>query len=158
MEQPEGPAGRDDPPPQGRSHDGLLRFWHSVSRCRQDEILGQASARQLLDRKRQRRVERGGSALPHGRQAYAAAKLAASAGRERRNLFRCDRTLDTRQYASWKHQSCPLARGSRQQEGANSRVRSGRRSTLNVAALRLESLTHDRRTTLGKRPVLVPAA
>jgi len=27
-----------------------------------------------------------------------------------------------------------------------------------VAAHRLESLIHDRRTTLGKRPVLVPAA
>jgi TRAP-type uncharacterized transport system substrate-binding protein len=31
-------------------------------------------------------------------------------------------------------------------------------ATLNVAAHRLESLIHDRRTTLGKRPVLVPAA
>jgi TRAP-type uncharacterized transport system substrate-binding protein len=31
-------------------------------------------------------------------------------------------------------------------------------ATLNVAAHRLESLIHDRRATLGKRPVLVPAA
>jgi TRAP-type uncharacterized transport system substrate-binding protein len=31
-------------------------------------------------------------------------------------------------------------------------------TTLNVAAHRLESLIHDRRTTLGKKPVLVPAA
>jgi hypothetical protein len=31
-------------------------------------------------------------------------------------------------------------------------------ATLNVAAHRLESLIHDRRTTLGKRPVLAPAA
>src|SRR5260370_38203511 len=31
-------------------------------------------------------------------------------------------------------------------------------ATLNVAAHRLESLIHDRRTTLGKRPVIVPAA
>jgi TRAP-type uncharacterized transport system substrate-binding protein len=31
-------------------------------------------------------------------------------------------------------------------------------ATLNVAAHRLEGLIHDRRTTLGKRPVLVPAA
>ena len=31
-------------------------------------------------------------------------------------------------------------------------------ATLNVAAHRLESLIHDRRTTIGKRPVLAPAA
>jgi hypothetical protein len=31
-------------------------------------------------------------------------------------------------------------------------------ATLNVAAHRLESLIHDRRTMLGKRPVLVPVA
>jgi hypothetical protein len=31
-------------------------------------------------------------------------------------------------------------------------------ATLNVAAHRLESLIHDRRTMLGKKPVLVPAA
>ena len=31
-------------------------------------------------------------------------------------------------------------------------------ATLNVAAHRLESLIHDRRTMLGKRPVLAPAA
>ncbi len=34
----------------------------------------------------------------------------------------------------------------------------GSQETLKVGAFRLESLTHDRRTTLGKRPVLVPAA
>jgi hypothetical protein len=31
-------------------------------------------------------------------------------------------------------------------------------ATLNVAAHRLESLIHDRRTMLGKRPALVPVA
>jgi sulfatase-like protein len=87
---------------------------------------------QLKYRERQRRVERSGSTLPHGRAAYSPAALPAWAGRERCNLFRCHRTLDTRQYAPWKHQSCALARGSREQEGANARVRSGRRSTLKV--------------------------
>jgi hypothetical protein len=38
------------------------------------------------------------------------------------------------QHAPWKHQSCALACGSCQQEGANARVRSGGRRTLNRTA------------------------
>jgi hypothetical protein len=55
---------------------------------------GQASGRQLLDRKRECRMERSGIAFPHGRAADPPAELAARAGCRRSDIFRCHRALD----------------------------------------------------------------
>jgi len=56
-EQPEGTARRADPALDGRQKDERIRRRCSVSRRRQDDILGQAPGCQFLDRKRQHRME-----------------------------------------------------------------------------------------------------
>ncbi len=94
-EQPERPAGRTDPAPQRRWQDEQLRLWSPVPRRREDDLLGQALRRQLLDRKRECRVEGSGSAFPHGRTAYPPTEIAARSRCRRSDLFRCHGTRDT---------------------------------------------------------------
>src|SRR6266702_2565389 len=74
---PARPLQRSNPAPQGRWQVERVRLCSSVSRHWNDEILGQASRRQFLDRKRERGVERIRSALPHCREIDPLAQLAA---------------------------------------------------------------------------------
>ena len=71
-----------------------------LHRCRKDDVLGQTSERQLLDRKRKPRVERSGSALSNGRAACPLVKITPSARCRRINIHRRHRKLDTRQQAA----------------------------------------------------------
>ena len=61
----------------------------------QDDLLGQAAGRRILDRKCKCGVERSGSTFPHGRAAYPPIEVRTSAGRRRCNLYRCHWKLDT---------------------------------------------------------------
>jgi hypothetical protein len=72
-----------------RQQDERLRFWTPAPRRRPDDLLGQASRRQFLDRKRKCRVERSAIALPQDRAAYSLVEVAASAGCRRSDMHRC---------------------------------------------------------------------
>ena len=109
-QRPELPAGGAHSTRDAGRPDELLRLRPAAPRSRPDDVLGPPPLADLLDRERQRAMERVAGAVPHRRAVDACGEYRAAARRRRGALDRRLGQLGTRLQADGRHQPRPRLR------------------------------------------------